>query len=159
MALTFATIGGALLISPIMDQLWRTLGWKGIDDKEFRPLAWISQLLGVLERFLYVMALELGFGEFIGFWLALKVAGQWSRWSQDTKIDDRLLHSRGLYQIFLIGNALSVTYGVVGFMTFKALRTMKYGPGLLLPIVCALLSLLLLLWIRWKSRVPTADTY
>ncbi|MFH1230693.1 MAG: hypothetical protein V1709_04265 [Planctomycetota bacterium] len=76
-------------------------------------------LIGVCEHILYPIALIKGIPEFIGVWLALKVAGQWKRWSPDdrdlTKADD----GRRLFNKFLIGNALSIMFGFLIYIVLK----------------------------------------
>ncbi len=85
---------------------------------------WPPALLGVCEGVLYPTAFLVGHAEFIGFWLLLKVAGQWPRWgldaSQEKRLDDDALHEgRRRYYQFLIGNALAVLAGVGTYASMK----------------------------------------
>jgi hypothetical protein len=48
-------------------------------------------VIGLVERVLYTAFLQIGQAQFIGFWLAIKVAGQWKRWGELTEIDGRIL--------------------------------------------------------------------
>ena len=61
--------------------------------------------LGIVERGLYTTALLIGAPSWIAVWLALKVAAQWKRWQSD---------ERASYNVFLIGNAISVAFGILG---------------------------------------------
>ncbi|MBI2862113.1 MAG: hypothetical protein HYX89_04765, partial [Chloroflexi bacterium] len=72
-----------------------------------RPFAWHAGLIGLLERFMYTSAVLVGRPEFIAVWLALKVAGQWAAWR------DPWL-GRPIYNLVLIGNALSIIFGAGG---------------------------------------------
>jgi hypothetical protein len=45
----------------------------------------LAGITGCLERTLYIKSLLLGKPEFIGVWLALKVAGQWDLWKGETE--------------------------------------------------------------------------
>ena len=97
-----------------------------LDGPLQRKNLWPPALLGVCEGILYPTALLVGHAEFIGFWLLLKVAGQWPRWglyaSQEKRTDDDTLHEgRRRYYQFLIGNALAVLAGVGTYASMKIL--------------------------------------
>lgn len=97
-----------------------------LDGPLQRKNLWPPALLGVCEGVLYPTALLVGHAEFIGFWLLLKVAGQWPRWGLDaTRVkctDDDILHEgRRRYYQFLIGNALAVLAGVATYVSMKIL--------------------------------------
>jgi len=61
----------------------------------------------------YPGAFLCGHPKFIAVWLALKTAGQWRRWSIG---DD----GQSRYQIFLIGNALSLMFGLIAYGLIRA---------------------------------------
>lgn len=65
----------------------------------------ITRAIGIIERILYTIALIMGLPQWIGIWLTLKVAVTWKKWEGK---------SRDQYNIFLIGNALSILFGVIG---------------------------------------------
>ena len=111
----FAIIFGTLATWLLADVMWKCIGWKQSDDPDyFRPDRWQPLAIGIIERILYVATLRIGEGKFIGFWLALKVAGQWQRWGKEQKLGGITVEGRSIYQIFLIGNAFSVLYALVG---------------------------------------------
>lgn len=80
------------------------------DDPAAGHQAYLPALLGVLERFLYVAALLQGYAEFVGVWLALKVAGGWKGWTEG----EEGIHGRHLFNSTLIGSGLSLVWAVVG---------------------------------------------
>lgn len=88
--------------------------------------AWSPAVVGVCEAVMYPLALVIGKGEFIGVWLAVKVAGQWTRWSGDpsstgTTDLDALNQGRRRFNAFLVGNAISIMFGVVVWLLVRAL--------------------------------------
>lgn len=88
---------GALVIWLIIDK-W---AFRGQKMPEARGL---TLSVGMLERFLYTMALLAGQPLWFGVWLALKGLHRWSSFES---------HEPS-YNIFLIGNGLSVAFGVLG---------------------------------------------
>ncbi len=73
----------------------------------------LPQFTGILDRILYTTALLMGFKEFIPVWLLVKVARGWHVPSQPEKAPvPRRNVAR--YNIFFIGNALCVIFGVTG---------------------------------------------
>lgn len=111
----FAVFVGDFAIRKISDRMWQCLGWSKSETPNIRPDVWQPRLTGIVERVLYVAAFQVGKPEFIGVWLALKVAGQWTRWSKEPNTGENVPQGRSIYQNFLIGNALSVIYALVGF--------------------------------------------
>jgi len=67
---------------------------------------WAPALVGISESVMYPMAIFFGKPEFIGVWLAVKVAGQWVRWKGDAGHSasaegsdiEKLDHASCLYQ-------------------------------------------------------------
>jgi hypothetical protein len=84
---------------------------------------WPPAVVGVLESVMYPAALLLNAKEFIGFWVLVKVAGQWPRWGLrpgDSGQDSEALdEGRRRYFHFLIGNALQI---LLGLATYGILR-------------------------------------
>lgn len=65
----------------------------------------LTELLGIIERGLYTTSIIMGVPAWIPAWLALKVAARWQRWQGEERVT---------YNVFLIGNGLSVAFGVIG---------------------------------------------
>ena len=78
----FAVVIGHFFIRWIVDEMWKETGWDGTNYDD-RPGYYQPRLVGLIERVLYLGSLQMGKPEFIGLWLALKVAGQWNRWRRD----------------------------------------------------------------------------
>lgn len=101
----FAVAGSALLINPSLMGIRILFDLASAED--VKPVhLWPPLLVGSCEAVLYPTAVLLGKAEFISVWLALKVAGQWSFWTGDYK-------GRNRFNMFLIGNALSIAAALV----------------------------------------------
>lgn len=96
--------------------------------------AWHPALVGIIERMLYVFCWAFEQQAFVGVWLSIKTVAGWERWRRD----------RYVFNIFLIGNALSVSFGTVGGMLLNTGR-----PAL--PIAVGLLAGTTAVWI-WVAR-------
>jgi hypothetical protein len=89
-----------------------------LEGPDTLPDIWSPALVGLAESVLYPTVLIAGKPDFIGVWLAVKVAGQWIRWGSDEKDRIKANEGRRRFNRFLVGNALSIlaasaTYGVI----------------------------------------------
>lgn len=109
----FSIAVGAVMLRALSNSLWRGLGWSGTHGR-LRPYPFHPVMLGVIERAIYTASWQAGQPEFIAVWLTLKVAGQWSRWSDGEDIDGTKVPGRAVFNVFLIGNAVSIAYGAMG---------------------------------------------
>ena len=73
-----------------------------IEGRKSGSLTW---LLGMTERFLYTGAFILGYPQWVGVWLAIKVAVGWRTMQKRESPSDNL---------WLIGTALSLVFGFLG---------------------------------------------
>ena len=103
---------------------------------------WRAGVVGLVERTLYTTAFLLAFPEFIAVWLALKVAGQWERWKQDWSSKGRSDElkakkdtSRAMYSGYLLGNALSIAFGVTGALMIQRGLSGRWDVALILGLV------------------------
>ena len=144
----FSVLVGHFFVAMVADQMWQSIGWKPAKSARFRPDAWQPRVLGVIERFLYTSSLLVGKAEFIGFWLAVKVAGQWKRWSEDQESDGVHVSGRSIYQNFLIGNGLSILFSIVGYKLIEWLPQRKYTEALCVPVSLMALTMIIYFWIR-----------
>ena len=156
---------GHFLISRIREEAYKEIP----HSERFR---WHAQAVGLIERALYTSSWVAAKPEFIGLWLAIKVAGQWKRWTEEQedptvlrwgKQEQETVPARAYYNVFLIGNALSITYGVLGGIIIEWSRR---GVGRLCAeqahplqycvaafvVVC---TCILWAWVKWEvSRAP-----
>ena len=110
----FALVIGNWCLVFVMDKLWQKTGASRAVFREPSLAARLPQLVGLVERSLYVASFQVGKPEFIAVWLALKVAGQWKRWEDGGTADGVEISGRLVYNLFLIGSGLSVAFGAVG---------------------------------------------
>jgi len=98
-----SSVGGAIVLWVLVDRAaWPYLAKGGVSGKPKRIL---TVPLGICERASYTAAILLGAPTWIGVWLAIKVAARWHRWQGE---------ERATYNVFLIGNILSIFFGLVG---------------------------------------------
>lgn len=139
----FAVFAGDFVIRRVVNKLWNDIG------PAEHTYSYLPRLVGVLERGLYVAALQVGHPEFIGLWLAIKVAGKWSLWREGTKAGEQgsedksgEIPGRAIYSIFLIGSGLSVAYAVAGekIISFLNHGKWEYLGGVLTLIILGSLA-------------------
>jgi len=148
---SFAAFIGDFFVRHIVTELWKGLGATEKPKDPIRPSALHPQLVGFIERFLYVCAIQMGAPEFIGFWLAVKVGGQWNRWSEGTDREGpRNVAGREFFNVFLIGNGLSIAYSIVGAKTIAWLLDSEFRLGIGVPVALCILTSTLWLYVRSK---------
>ena len=98
-----SSLGGAVVIWLLIDRI----GWNYLDRHHVgrKPPGSLTLPLGICERVFYTAAILMGMPTWIGVWLGIKVAVHWKRWTGE---------DRGTYNIFLIGNLLSIAFGWIG---------------------------------------------
>jgi len=111
----FSVFAEAILVKSLVETLWDCISPQSASHPQNRPQLWQGDALARIEGVLYVALLQLGLGNLIGVWLILKVAGQWKRWMDDGDEQKQRPDGRSVFNVFLIGNALSVLYSFVGF--------------------------------------------
>jgi len=153
--------GVFLAIAPIhfiVGLSWKLVEVEAISDEPYNALTihailrryvWEGDLVGGVERILYVTALLLERPEFIAIWLTLKTVARSPRWTQEERIK-----GRGLFNVFLVGNGLSILLSLVG-VAFAILiagspwqRDCAAAAILLVSVVA--LSILTSLWLWWR---------
>jgi hypothetical protein len=112
-----STGGGAVVLWLLIDRLAWPYVAKGLKGGA-KPARTLTLPLGICERASYTAALLLGAPTWIGVWLAIKVAAQWQRWQAE---------ERATYNVFLIGNILSIFFGLLG--AWIALRKLPMLGG------------------------------
>lgn len=109
----FTMLGSHLLTFFSLVVLRRITGFATTVEYEPRN-AWLPILVGFCESILYPTAWLVGKLEFVGFWVALKTAGQWKAWQ-----DGQNHAGRRRFLVFLIGSALSLLFASLGFWFIK----------------------------------------
>lgn len=154
----FATLVAQVILWPLVSAMWDNLGI----PLTHRPRHWQSKALGIVERTLYVVSLQIGQPEFIGVWLVLKVAGQWRRWTEQWELDlgggtKVTVVGREVFNVFLLGNAVSIAYAVVGTKLIEFLIKRDWFLALAVS-VALLIGSVLLLWYTKSQGTPRATT-
>jgi hypothetical protein len=100
-----SVVGGAGTIHLILRIPWKRF-YDKTPGKSQPPAFSLTMMVGCLERFLYTSAICIGAWEWIGIWVAVKVAVRWRGKSDnpDGSVDN----------IWLIGTALSIIFGFAG---------------------------------------------
>ena len=81
------------------------------EDKEATRIKWIPSTIGVAERILFTVLIGWnvsGTAGFIGSWILVKQLGGWNSWGKGTT------YNRAVFFVGLLGNTMSVLFGVVG---------------------------------------------
>jgi hypothetical protein len=99
---------------------------------------------------------QVGSPEFIGVWLALKVAGQWKNWTESwsIEVDGRTIQvvGREVFNIFLLGNALSVGFAAIGAKLIDWLSACAWPEAFAGGGSALIGATILLLVVRWHSK-------
>lgn len=140
------------LLPRILRHLWlRVLDHNHVSRKEIeRDIVFLPALVGLLERVLYTASIIAGATEFIGVWLAIKVAGGWRGWSEGRKFPGNdgekkevTVPGRQEFNLFLVGSGLSLLYAVVGAYSIRWLLSGEtvvalVAASLVVAATCAL---------------------
>jgi hypothetical protein len=162
----FGLISGVIAPLILMPPTLRLLWWQVADHNGIQRTALLADviflpaLVGLLERLLYIIALLAKSPEFIGVWLALKVAGGWSGWSgkREYKWDDNgkeilgYVPGRQEFNLFLVGTALSLIFAVAGAFTIQSLIESRIRDTLLINGATFVLAVSLLIWARMRMK-------
>jgi hypothetical protein len=97
-------VGGDLVLHVLIDKcLWpKVLSSLGLKAPKFT----LTRQVGWLERLLYTLALYIGVWQWIGAWLAIKVAARWRSTSGPPYGSSD--------NIWLLGTGISVLFGFLG---------------------------------------------
>ncbi len=147
-------IFAGLLTARVVNSMWELIGWKANDNESIRRNIWEPFSVGIIERALYVSSLILGHGVFIGFWLALKVAGRWTApWEESAGNKKSWPVTRSAYQIFLVGSGISVLYAFVGFKLILQINKGEFTYGVVLSVVLVAANEVLKIWLdRYRKN-------
>lgn len=138
-AYSLAVVVGRLL-EPTIVRAWQLLAVEhGLEAG--RPSLWQVGIVSMLERVATVTAVILGRGEIILVWLVLKAAGNWEAWRNGYQ--DAGVEGREVFNITLIGTALSIGYGAACGLIPVLVALGRWG--LLVSVLAGMLVLHLLI--------------
>lgn len=100
----FSMLGGGLILWLVIEK-WAWSYVRNVSEKGGKPERVLTIPMGILERASYTTAILIGAQVWIGVWFIIKVAAQWKRWQGEERIT---------YNVFLIGNLLSLFFGITG---------------------------------------------
>ena len=112
-------VAAILPLHIIVASSWALVEAEAVSDQPYfwwsvhaalRRYVWQGDLVGIVERSLYVTALILGRLEFVAVWLTLKTIARSPRWTEEAAIK-----GRGLFNVFLVGNGLSIVFAAIGY--------------------------------------------
>ena len=140
-------IVGHVLVQINVDALWKGLGVPTKHRKRWHPA-----FLGFLERAMYTYSFVLSQPAFIALWLGLKAVPQWKRWNDETTIEDVNIEGRAVFNVFLIGNALSVLFAIVGAESIKWLTDKHVAKTVNVCLLLVVSSLIFFALSRWVFK-------
>jgi len=92
-----------------------------LTDEEMKQypgrVPWLIVWIGLFERAFYAILIGMdiaGGATFIGVWIGIKLAGGWQAWSKGTT------HGRAVLFASLLGNAMSMLYGVIAGLVIRS---------------------------------------
>ncbi|SRR6266545_376552 len=116
-------------------------------------------LVGIVERILYVACWMLDKPEFVGVWLALKVAGGWKGWSDDPNMPVKpggsatvKITGRLFFNTHLIGSGLSLLNALVGALMIELFMAGSWPRGLWLAVLCAAFTAAIWWWYERDAK-------
>lgn len=147
---TYALVIGSIFVKNIVNSMHEDL------DAQRGRIPQHSQVLGSIECFLFISAIQIEKPEFIPIWLTLKTAAGWSHWNQlsfeqpnpdGTKTPIR---GRQSFNIFLAGNGLTISFSLIG----SQLITWLLGLDDLPAIATAFGAVVAASCLYWALRPP-----
>lgn len=126
----FSVVVGAWMVGATVRAMRTSLGVAPV------PFAWQSNAVGLLERALYTSAWLVGRPGFVAIWLGLKLAGHWKHGMSGGEA----VPGKAAFGVFLIGNGLSLAYGLLGGMMVDWLRFELWPYAIAAPIVLVLFN-------------------
>jgi hypothetical protein len=150
----FSLVGDAILAKNLVETLWKKVAPKADASNEVRRFPWQGEALARIEALLYVAFLEFGLGYLIGVWVSLKVVGQWGRWNGQTSTAGGRPEGWAVFNVFLIGNALTVFYALVGFALIGMVQANQVVRVVGTIVVVFALTIAFWAWISGQKSKP-----
>src|SRR6266404_4303853 len=134
----FSVFAEAILVKSLVETLWDCIAPHSSSNPQNRPPLWQGDALARIEGVLYVALLQLGLGN----------------WMDDGDEQTQRPDGRSVFNIFLIGNALTVLYSFVGFKLIGWIEAERVLQVCWVSLSVVALSLAFWAWIpgQRKSR-------
>jgi hypothetical protein len=152
----FPVVVGVLIMNNLVTRLWDCIIVHGSSDPKLRPESWQPRVLAFLESILYIAFLQMGQAWFIGLWMALKVAGQWTRWSARGDAATNQPPGPVVFNVFMIGNGLLILFSYVGFKLIGWVHHEQWLRVLWAPGLIVGLTLAFYMWLARYRKLPSA---
>jgi hypothetical protein len=104
----FSVWVGDIFISKIIGNSWKRI----LGSDPTAEYKWLSSVVGIIERPIFLIAFNIGKPEIIAGWLVLKTVNQWKTW-------DHKAEGRALFSVYIVGNGLSILFSFVGFLIIR----------------------------------------
>jgi hypothetical protein len=138
------------------------LGWSIVENNKNLQIRskyqWATVVIGHIDRILFTTSIVFGVKEFIAAWLAVRIVSQWSKWGsvkespQSRSKLEKVYQSRALFQIFLIGTAVSLVYGVLGGQMVIWMVEGDFIYAIIALITALALSLMIYIYINSQKK-------
>jgi hypothetical protein len=146
---------GVLLVKNLVERMWDCVLPDGSKNPALRPDAWQARALSYIEAVLYVAFFQLGHPWFPVAWLALKIAGNWQRWSQTGNVNNGIPAGTAIFNVFMIGNAILILHSFVGYKIIVWMGTGRWLRAFWAPLLIVAFSILLYHWLaRFRKTAP-----
>ena len=143
-AYIFAIFFGTPVTTSVVNKAWEI---SGRTEERLRPTV-LAELVGIIERCLYITAMVFNQHAFVGVWLALKAVGGWSQIKEK---------ERPLFAAFLIGVGLSLAFASVGWIfAEKLLINMEFVLAVIVPTL--LVTGASIFWLRLEIESKPENT-
>lgn len=162
----YAVIVGDRLVHGVINEMWILLREEAKSTSGDPPLlvnqldalktfSWQVRIVGIVERVLYMVSMQIQKPEFIAIWLTLKTVARSRRWTEEETVP-----GRAVFNNFLVGNGLSILFALasVGSIEWAAgpISERNYILAIGVPIILALSTGALYIYFRRERRRRTA---
>ena len=142
-------VSGFLVGTFVLEKLQSAYG--GIWERQTSPMVGFCRIVGIVERVLFIGALQTKQAVFILWWQALKVAGSWQNWRNAEP------EKKYASQAFLILTGLSMMYAFTGFKIFECVAAKTWGKPVWMAVAVLGFTAALWMWL-WRKEKKTKKT-
>lgn len=141
------------------------------NDEFVRGSVITAAIIGLVERAMYVTFILTDSFQFIGIWIALKVAGQWGNtWTRTANLKESeseiksellqkyIIYGEDIYNIYLIGNGLSAIYSFIAVVLIQRCLEGEY-IFLIIGIILLFVPWIFKFIIKYKRKLSSFLKY